>query len=93
MGYYVNPITESKESFLLREGQRVDKPDSYNRIPRDKALVVLVDNGMFTAAGVAYSQDEFEAFTDLRDGRRKSYFVVERDKLYPVSDITSDIFE
>ena len=47
--------------------------------------VVLVDNGMFTAAGVAFSKRDLEEFISPTDLRQKKYYLVPTDKLHEVS--------
>ncbi|MDO8490253.1 MAG: hypothetical protein Q7S47_02440 [bacterium] len=89
MGYYVNPRTESKESFLEREG--IAAP-SDRKIPWDSVSdgflpVVLVDNGPFKAAAIAYSEEELEEFTRLDDRRPRRIFLVKVEKLLEVSDL------
>lgn len=86
MGYYINPPTESKESFLQRKGKLLtNKPLS---LPENKeeALVCLINNGFFTAAGICYSEKEREEF-GRNDGRPKSWYIVPKSELYLVSDI------
>lgn len=86
MGCYVNPPDESKEEFLQREGRgiRVDEAE----ITADEVPVCLVDNGMFRAAAVAYSHGELRAFGDVTDMRPKAWFMVSREKLRDVSDLS-----
>lgn len=88
MGYYLNPTDgRTKEEFLEREGKNVypfmfaSRQDIWEQTPKDHALIVLVDNGPFTAAGVAFSPDEFEAFTEATDARPKRIYMVELSKL------------
>jgi len=61
MGCYVNPKGESKEFFLDREALEVPKAD-WSQVPKDSIPVVLVNNGMFTAAGIAFSEKEYNVF-------------------------------
>jgi hypothetical protein len=70
MGAYVNPEEVSKEAWLAEHGT---------------PLGINEDNGMFTAAGIAYSEGELGAFTDPRDPRPKLYFSVPVEKLHEVS--------
>ncbi len=91
MGYYVNPETETKEEFLTRVGERVTSP-TYPTNPT-KAIVALVDNGLFSAAGICYSRRELEAFTSPTDRRPRSFYLVAKNELYKVSDITPERFE
>lgn len=98
MGCYINPPSESKESFLLREGRMVGEyfvnrgvynpPPKWEDIPADQRLVCLVQNAGFTAAGVVYKQSEYMAFLPTPyDQRDRIWVLVERSKLSDVSDI------
>ena len=89
MGCYVNPPNETKESFLEREGVKVSKI-SWDDAKDGILPVVLMDNGPFTAAGVCYSKRELEAFTDSHDYRPKKYYLVEIEKLLPVTDLLKE---
>ena len=62
MGYYINPPGETKEEWLNNHGLEVTGDDvTWGRLP-DMILVCLVDNGPFTAAGICYSEVEFDEF-------------------------------
>lgn len=87
MGFYVNPPHESKESFLARAGSRVDLSSlNWTDVPDGQLPVVLVDNGMFTAAAIAYSADELGVFADPRDPRHREAFLVSVGDLLDVSE-------
>ena len=81
MGYYINPSNESKEAFLMREGEATDGPTypTATHLP-----VCWVDNGAFTAAGIGFSSAEVEAFNVPGDKRHKKWFRVPRAKLVPM---------
>jgi len=80
MGYYVNPEGESKETWLDRNGTvEMYTPKT---MPTDNSVYVcLVDNGPFTAGGIAYSQQELEAFQHPGDYRPKTWYKVPVDKI------------
>ena len=87
MGAYVNPRNETKESFLEREGKRVPpfwEELEWEDIPEGMLPVYLIDNRLFTAAGIAYCKQEMEAFS-RDDGRRKKVYLVPIAKLHDVS--------
>ena len=88
MGAYINPENETKESFLDREGSEVSKLSWENK-PVGTLPVVLMDNFIFTAAGIAYSKEELKVFTDPYDYRTKRYYYVDIEKLKTVSDVSS----
>jgi len=90
MGCYVDPQKETKEAFLEREGREVESDyisQNYKSIKQKGELpVVLCDNGAFTAAGVAYTESEFERFVRY-DNRPKRFFIVSIEKLKTVSPV------
>jgi len=86
MGYYVNPKNETKEQFLNKHGIRFS--GTWKDVPEDSLPVILIDNGIFTAAGIAYQESEFKVFTDPFDSRPKEVFIVPIEKLKEVSDLS-----
>jgi hypothetical protein len=83
MGYYINPANETKEEFLAKYGTPLNIEDvvafdfSSDRLP-----VCLLNNGPFTAAGIAYDPREAQEF--LRpDPRPRKWFSVSRASLKP----------
>ena len=50
------------------------------QVARDMLPVCLVDNGVFSAASICYSEEELAAFAQP-DGRRKAWFLV------PIKDL------
>lgn len=93
MGIYVNPAKKDKEAWLQVNGEEVSEQTAVEWVKdgtidfTTKMPVVLVDNGPFTAAGVAYDPGEFEVFTAEDDLRPKKYFVVAVEELKKVSDL------
>jgi len=79
MGYYINFKDKTKEEFLdARAIEMQTKEDVLNMCEHDKGFVpvVLIDNGGFTAAGVAFSRDELDAFTEDNDPRPRRFYVI-----------------
>ncbi len=85
MGYYINPDRGSKESYLEKEGIQAPWAPKWEDIPSDKVAVCLVDNGMFTAAGIAYSPAELEEFSRY-DGREKQWYILPKAAAIAASD-------
>ena len=85
---YVNPPTERKEAFLRNEGTEIDKAPQWSEVPEGTLPVVLVDNGPFTAAGIAFSERELREFSDPGDYRPKRWYIVPIRKLLEVSNLT-----
>jgi len=86
MGYYINPPDSTKEAFLERYGTPIS-PAIAKQIWKEEMIkthlpICLVDNGQFTAAGIAYSERETDYFLEP-DGRPKLWFVVPRKELTP----------
>ena len=87
MGYYVNPRDgRSKEQWLAENtatNMSRRAPSSINAGPEGTLPVCLVDNMMFTAAAICYSQRELEDFA-RDDGREKAWCFVPIAKLIEV---------
>ena len=94
------PDGETKEAFLERTGIQAASPETLiSMIDRGSAKpamlktvyfsentlpVCLVDNGNFTAAGIAYSEAELRAFAEPQDTRPKEWYLVDKDILLGV---------
>jgi hypothetical protein len=83
MGYYIQTdynhgkaqeIAEKYNGVLLASA-----PKTYEDIPAGKALIAVVNNGAFEAAGFCYDASEFACFTDPRDSRSCRYVLIDRD--------------
>ncbi len=85
MGAYVNPTGQTKEEWLKENGKQIERPILWEDVPDDHYPVILVDNGLFTAAAIAYSEKELLEFNNPADDRPKCYFIVSREKLLAVS--------
>lgn len=84
MGYYINCNGMSKEQWLEENGIEIDNaPLTHIDFDGTQTVmaVCLVDNGIFTAAAIAYSQRELECFSDRSDRRPKMWYWVPRDRL------------
>jgi hypothetical protein len=65
MGYYVEaPVLHGKAQYLQDsyDAEIIDPPTAFSP-PEGKALMLVVDNGAFEAAGYVHDQREFDAFT------------------------------
>lgn len=86
MGYYINPKEGTKEEWLMHNAIRELSPaevDLFDFFDGGEELpVCLVDNGTFTAAGIAYDLEELAAFR-REDGRPKRWFLIDRADLLP----------
>lgn len=86
MGYYINPEEGTKEEWLNKYGTKLDKPPEKYYDGKSVA-VILVKNPGFTAAAIAYSQDELVCFRDTTpakgDYRPRIWFMVPAVLLEP----------
>lgn len=85
MGYYINPANETKESFLGKHGVRITKEMAKTHDDFEKdILVVHVDNGPFTAAGICHDARERDDWLgDETDPRPMKCFLVAKEFLVP----------
>jgi len=90
MGYYVQGPTKGKGPELVSQhgAREISKPASFTDIPAGMALVVVVDNGFFEAAGYAYSPAEFEVFVnpDADDKRPRKFYLMGENLCRKLSD-------
>jgi len=82
MGYYIQaPSAHGKAEYLAAE-HAADilgvPPASYAAIPEDKALIAVVDNGLFEAAAYVHSEPEFTAFSRLDDPRPRTWLLMDK---------------
>ena len=91
MGCYVNPKNEDKEIWLENNATTIYKMNVFPKwetiFCTNERPVVLVDNGLFKAAGVAYDEREYQNFTREDDFRPRKIYRVSLEKLKKVSDI------
>ena len=87
MGCYVN--TDGSKELWLRENATPlpGPPKSLSELSADKLPVCLINNGFFTAAGVAFSDDELQNFQNPDDLRPKRWFKATRTSLRKVSPL------
>lgn len=82
MGYYINRpdgAPRGKVDYLLSLGAEEVSVATADSKVETHGVIVVVDNGMFEAAGYAFSRKEFECFTSIHDGRSKRFFVMDRE--------------
>lgn len=89
MGAYIN-TSPSKELWLQNNAKQISKQDAVNHNDyNENLLVVLINNGFFTAAGIAFDKNEKKAFLDESDTRFKLYFTAKKQDLLVVSDLAT----
>jgi len=93
MGYYINPPDRTKEEWLEEFGEEAITPTW----PATEGMVpiCLIDNGAFTAAGIAYNEAEFNAFMAPDSGmqRPRTWYYVPREKVLEVQPLVQDFLE
>lgn len=88
MGYYIQtPKNTNKVTQICQiyDAIQIDRPKNYSDIPDDMGLIVIVDNGIFEAAGFIFSEREFNDFLSPRDNRYKWYVLMDRKKAEQLS--------
>jgi len=84
MGFYIQTsgLLGKAEAIIEKYGAErlLVPPESFAAIPEGKALIVVVSNGPFEAAGFVYSQQEFEAIVlpNLGDCRPRAFLLMDR---------------
>jgi len=81
MGYYINPVNETKEAFCARQIP-VSREAFLNFNWEDQSSfpICWMHNGAFTALGIAFSQREAEVFANM-DGRPKKFYLAQTTEL------------
>ncbi len=83
MGLYIDPDNMTKEQWLAEHGVPLNGPPPAHK-DGTRIAICLVFNPMFTAAAVAYSQQELEDFSRPEDFRPKTWYMVEEAKVREV---------
>lgn len=85
MGYYINPVGVSKRDYLEQNGKKQDIAPNWSDVPEGMVAVCLVQNGVISAAGICYSENELKAFKG-DDGRKKEWFIITVEAAKAASD-------
>lgn len=92
MGYYIQTEgTHNKAASIARRynGEILSQPpNSYQDIPTGKAIIAVVDNGPFEAAGFCFNEAEFKVFTNPNDRRPIQYVMMDRGMAEQLSGYT-----
>lgn len=84
MGFYIQTGEKFGKGKWLENtlnAMRIPQPVSFAKVPKGYALVVVVHNPGFEAAGFAYNEREFLFMINprVRDCREKEFFLLEWD--------------
>lgn len=84
MGYYVDPPDMTKEEWLKKFGTLITESMAglHSAEGSDLLVVCLVNNGEFTAAGIAHDDNRRDYFL-VPDGRPRRWYLVQRKLLDP----------
>lgn len=85
MGFYIEVPANKGKALLIEEmygGERIGQPCEFSHVPKGKALICVVDNGLFEAAAFCYEEKEFEEFAipSPGDWRPRSWLLLDWDK-------------
>jgi len=94
MGCYLNNFGEASfdkvEVLILKQGAERQIMPHFIEPYSGKISVCVVQNAAFDAAGIAYSQSEFDTFNDYNDPRHKTWLTM---KLEVVAAICPNVLE
>ena len=90
MGFYLQTDAKHGKAEFIRDNHAatiVTQEEAEAAIDNpDLAVVVVVSNGPFEAAGFAFDRKEFEAFTSPDDRRPKKFFTMDRTLCRQLTD-------
>lgn len=94
MTQYLNPTTMTKEAFLQKHGTQIPEVMLSSFVTEDRSencVVVLVDNGFFSAAGIINGDRDVQDFTSPTDYRPRSFYVVKTAAINAEGDVDGGI--
>jgi len=86
MGCYINTVNMTKDFWLYNQQEGTLEAPVWDDMPEGMLPVCLVQNEMFSAAGVAFNEEERDDFA-RDDGRPKRWFVLPIESIRAVSDL------
>ena len=95
MEYYIEvPKNKGKAQQIvdLFGGRIVISPPSFEDIADSEAIICVVDNGPFEAAGFCFNQRELHDFS-YYDGRPRTWVVMDRKKACKLTGYEEDLDE
>lgn len=94
MGYYVNPPQRTKEAWLAEFARATlgETPPAWADIPPDCLAVVMVDNGMFTAAAIAVDEQAYKQYT-APTKRKRLWYLVPTTRLLEVEPLLANVVQ
>lgn len=80
MGFYIqvpDRLKKARQLVSLHKAEIIQRPQFFGSVPEGKALICVIDNGIFEAAGLCYSEDEFEDMS-TNDGRARTWVLMDK---------------
>lgn len=89
MGIYLNwsdgdghdAAPTGKADVLRRHHGAIDYTGTFDNVPDDYVLVVVVENGPWDAANIPVDTEEWAELTDTRETRRRQFLLVRKDEI------------
>lgn len=80
MGCYIEGPTLGKADHIIKNhgGEEINRPLFFEEVDKDKAIICVVFNGPFDAAGFCFNAREFEVFSHP-DTRPKRWVLIDRE--------------
>ncbi len=92
MGYYIevpHNLMKAAQLVELHGAKVLDKQPVFNEVPSDKAIICVINNGPWEAAGYAYNEREFNEFA-TPDGRPRTWLIMDRKLAIKLSGYQGD---
>ena len=94
MGYYIQtPVHFNKAYYLVEEDEAeiINQPTHFSDISKDRALICVVTNPLFEAAGYCFCNNEFTAFLPTpEDQRPRTWLTMPLEKAQYLSGFRKD---
>jgi hypothetical protein len=96
MGFYLDvayPVAKATQLMHMGATELTYPPDSISDLPQDKALVCVVENGVFDAAALAFDDEELARFKAPDTGRftrPRTWLVMDKQQAYELAHVPTD---
>jgi len=93
MGYYIQvPEHKNKAGQLqfMYNAMRIPQPMSFGRVPASKALICVINNGRFEAAGYIYNEREFKEMNNPDDRRDRVWLLMDKQLVHKLVGFTTN---
>ena len=85
MGYYIQTPDHNNKALQIVnmfDAKVIPQPKSFSEVPLGKALICVIQNQLFDAAGFAFDEKEFEAFRapDTDRQRPRTWLLMDRNR-------------